>query len=78
MTEAGSKTGFGVVKVIAAFAGGALCGSIAALLLAPRSGQETRKMIGDTVGKQKERVTRLGAAAREAKSAFSEALAEPH
>lgn len=82
MTEVESRKGLGAGGVIATFVGGALCGSIAALLLAPKSGSETRKLIGDTVGRQKERVTRLGSAAREAgaaaKEAFSEAMSEPH
>lgn len=34
-------------KVLAAFAGGALVGAVAALLLAPQSGEETRKQIAE-------------------------------
>lgn len=77
MTEVESK-GFGPVGVITAFLGGAVAGTVAALLLAPRSGEETRKAIGDAVAKQKEKVSRLGIAAREAKEAFTEAISESH
>ncbi len=34
-------------KVLAAFAGGALVGAVAALLLTPQSGEETRKQIAE-------------------------------
>lgn len=82
MAEVESRTEFGPVGVVAAFVGGALAGGIAALMLAPRSGKETRKLIGQTVERQKERVTRLGGAAREAgtaaKEAFSERMSASH
>ena len=77
MTEE-RKTGFGPAGVIVTFVGGALCGGAAALLLAPRSGAETRKRITETLDRQKERISRLGTAAREAKESFSEAMAEHH
>jgi gas vesicle protein len=78
MTEE-SKKGFGAAGVIATFVGGAICGGVAALLLAPKSGKETRRMIGETIERQKDRVTRLGTAARDAKEAFAEAMtAESH
>lgn len=72
MTEGQTKSGFGTLGIFASFVGGALAGSVAALLLAPRSGYETRKRIGDAVGRQKEKVTRLGVAAREAGAAAKE------
>ncbi|HSM91748.1 MAG TPA: YtxH domain-containing protein [Anaeromyxobacteraceae bacterium] len=74
MTE--EKTGFGPIGMVGAFVGGALAGGVAALLLAPRSGRETRKRIGDSVTRQKDRVTRFGSAAREAGSAAKEAFTE--
>jgi gas vesicle protein len=76
MTEGESKTVFGPIGVVGAFVGGALAGTVAALLLAPRSGKDTRKLIGETVNRQKERVTRIGSATREAGSAAKEAFSE--
>ena len=77
-----SRSGFGVGGVMLAFLGGALAGTAAALLLAPRAGSETRARIGDAVGHTGDRVRRARLAATEAASAareaFSEALREEH
>ncbi len=82
MTEAETRTGFGPLGVVAAAVGGAVAGSVAALLLAPRSGRETRKLIGNVVERQKDKVARLGIAAKEAgtaaKDTFSHTMAGGH
>lgn len=54
------KPGFSFCSVFAAFAAGATAGTIAALLLAPRSGAETRK--------------RLNVIPRAVKAAYTQAL----
>jgi gas vesicle protein len=74
MTEE-SKKGFGPMGVVAAFCGGAIAGTVTALLLAPRSGAQTRKLIGDTVGQTREKAERLVIAARQAGSAARETFA---
>jgi gas vesicle protein len=75
MTESEKKKGFGALGIVAAACGGAAVGSLAALLLAPRSGRETRKIIGETVGNTRDRAARMVTAAREAGSAAKESFA---
>jgi len=70
------NAGFGAGGIFLAFLGGALAGTAAALLLAPRSGAETRATIGDAVGQTGDRVRRARMAAREAASAAKEAFTE--
>jgi gas vesicle protein len=81
MTEE-TRTGFSPLGIIAAAVGGAVAGGVAALLLAPKNGRETRRMITDAVERQKEKAARLGIAAREAstaaKDAFSHTMAGGH
>jgi gas vesicle protein len=58
-----------------AFAGGALVGGAAALLLAPRSGVETRRRITGAVHDAKGVTSRVPQAIREASSAAQAAFA---
>jgi gas vesicle protein len=46
MMMSDQKNGHGMLGVVAAFAVGAMLGAGVALLLAPRSGKETREMLG--------------------------------
>jgi gas vesicle protein len=68
-TETSRTTG-----VILAFAAGALAGAAAAILLAPRSGRDTREMIGKAAKSTKDLATRMPAAVRGAREAFAEAV----
>lgn len=76
------KTGNGAGTIFLAFLGGAVAGTAAALLLAPRSGEETRASIGEAVGHTGEQVRRARMAAREAavaaREAFTEAMRSNH
>jgi gas vesicle protein len=67
-------TGIGAGGLFLAFLGGALAGTAAALLLAPRSGAETRANIGEAVSQTGEQVRRARMAAREAAAAAREAF----
>ena len=66
MSELETRKEMGVLGVLAAFAGGALLGAIATLLLAPRSGAETRRRIAEGAERSREALERMGRAAREA------------
>lgn len=82
MTENTTRPGFGALGIAITFLGGALAGAGAALLLAPRSGQETRQRIGDALRRSGDQVGRARAAAadaaRAAREAFTEAMREEH
>lgn len=75
-----TRNGMSGLQMLAAFLGGALAGTVATMLLAPRSGTETRRRIADAANRSKEKMERLGTAAREAttaaRTAFTEALNE--
>jgi gas vesicle protein len=77
-----TRSGFGAGGIFLAFLGGALAGTAAALLLAPRSGAETRAGIGEAVGSAGDQVRRARLAAREAataaREAFTEAMSHEH
>ena len=64
----------GGLMLFLAFAGGALVGGAAALLLAPRSGAETRRRISGAAHDTKEAATRMPQAIREATSAAQAAF----
>jgi len=70
----------GGFSLLLAFLGGALLGGTAALLLAPRSGAETRRRIGGAVGDARELASRVPSAIRQAsgaaQAAFTTALKE--
>jgi gas vesicle protein len=68
--------GMGAFGAVVAFACGAVAGATAAILLAPRSGAETRRQIADAAGQSRDKVGRLGVAAREATVAAREAFAD--
>jgi gas vesicle protein len=61
-------------SVVMAFAAGALAGAVAAFLLAPRSGRDTREMLGKAAKTTKDLATRVPAAVRGAREAFAEAV----
>lgn len=66
------NSGFGAMGVILAFVGGAAAGAVAAVLLAPKSGVETRKDLKHFASEGVERAGRLPGAIREAYSQGSE------
>lgn len=80
MNELETRRGTGWLGVLAGFAGGALVGTIATLLLAPRSGAETRRRILDRAERSKDSLARMATAAREgataARTAFTSAIHE--
>ena len=75
------KEGAGFGGILLAFLTGALAGSVAAMLLAPRSGPETRRKIAELAETGKEKANRVPVAVREARNAavtaFAEAMKEP-
>jgi len=81
MNEVETKNGTGGLGVALAFIGGALVGTVATLLLAPRSGPETVKRITEAAERSRHRVERMALATREAgqaaRTAFASALQEP-
>jgi gas vesicle protein len=70
--------GVGAGGVILAFLAGAAIGGVAALLLAPRSGEQTRKRLLEFSEDAKEKVGRVPTALRDAEKAavgtFTDAL----
>ncbi len=70
--------GSGGIGLFFAFAGGALLGGVAAVLLAPRSGAETRELLAGKLDVSRELAARVPKAITEAstaaKDAFSAAL----
>jgi len=68
----GSSTG----TVLTGLVVGALAGGLAALLMAPRSGAETRARLRRVVDDSRERAERLPGAVREATEAAVEAFTE--
>ena len=75
------KTGRGMASMVLAFLGGTVVGGLAALLLAPRSGEQTRKRIAEMAETGKEKAERMPVAVREASHAaavaFGKAMKEP-
>ena len=85
MSELETRGGTGALGVLAGFLGGALVGTVVTMLIAPRSGEETRRKILARAERSKETLERVGTAAREAttaaRTAFTNALHEegvPH
>lgn len=68
------RTGRGLGSVLLAFLGGAVVGGVAALLFAPRSGEQTRKRIVQIAENGKEKVERVPVAVREASHAATAAF----
>jgi gas vesicle protein len=72
--------GYSGTQLMVAFAGGAAVGAAIALLVAPRSGRETRELIADRARSGKEKAKRLPSAVKSAggaaREAFSEAVRE--
>jgi gas vesicle protein len=76
MTTNEVRTGWGAGGVALMFLAGALAGAAASLLMAPKSGAETRERIGDAIGQTGDQVRRARMAARAAASAAREAFSE--
>lgn len=68
--------GFGGGQLVLAFLGGAVAGVVGALLFAPRSGAETREMLGKVVAQTKGHVVRLPQAIIDAGLAAKEAFVD--
>ena len=66
--------GTGAGGVLLAFVAGALAGAAVALLLAPRSGLETRARLGDAAGQAGDRARRARDAAQAAVAAAEKAF----
>jgi gas vesicle protein len=64
----------GTLSILLAFVGGALVGGTAALLLAPRSGEDTRRRITGAVDGTREVAARVPNAVRQASSAAQTAF----
>ena len=65
----------GSLAILVAFVGGAPVGGAAAILLARRSGEETRRRISEALGQGKDAATRVPHAIREASNAAQTAFA---
>lgn len=80
MNELETRRGTGALGVLAGFVGGALLGAAAMLLLAPRSGAETRRRIAERAERSREALERMaraaGEAAATARTTFGTALHE--
>ena len=72
------RSGYSGFEVLTAFIGGALAGAVTALLLAPKSGRETRQQIADTWTQGRDYTKRIPSAVKDAggaaKEAFSKAM----
>jgi gas vesicle protein len=68
------RQGFGGFALLFAFVGGALVGGVAAVLLAPRSGAETRRRLIARVDDSRDMVARVPQAIREASTAAQDAF----
>jgi len=68
------STGMGALGVTLAFLGGALAGAAAALLLAPKTGLETREQIKTFANSTKDKVARAPRAIKEASLGAKEKL----
>lgn len=76
-----ARTGRGLGGMLLAFLGGTVVGGVAALLFAPRSGEQTRKRIVEMAETGREKAERVPAAVREAGHAatlaFDKAMKQP-
>jgi len=81
MNEVETRREHGGFGILLAFLGGALIGGVTAMLLAPKSGLETRRKIVELAEEGKEKAERVPVAVREARhaaaTAFVEALKQP-
>ena len=70
------RNGYSGGYVLLAFLGGAAAGAAAGLLLAPRSGAETRRAIADRTRSGADKARRLPGAVRSAAGAAREAFSD--
>jgi gas vesicle protein len=68
------QQGHGSFTLLLAFVGGALVGGVAAVLLAPRSGAETRRRLVARLDDSRELASRVPEAIREASTAAQDAF----
>ena len=69
------QSGSGGLTLLLTFLGGALAGGVAAMLLTPRSGADTRKRLLGAANDTRELAGRVPQAVREASAAAQEAFA---
>ena len=74
--ETECKCGSGSGKILVAALGGAVVGAAVALLLAPKSGRETRKQLVGYVDTAKETLAKVPDALKAASHAAQEAVSE--
>ena len=68
------NAGHGMGGILLAFLGGAVVGGAAAILFAPKSGEQTRKRFAEMAKNGRERAERVPAAVREASHAATVAF----
>ena len=72
------RNGYSGLELLTVFVGGAVAGAVAALLLAPKSGRETRDQISAKLHEGRDLGKRIPAAVKDAggaaKQAFSKAM----
>ena len=68
------RDGFRGGQMVLAFVGGAVAGAVAGILLAPRSGAETRAKMRDLAERAKDKVAHIPNAIHEASAAAKEAF----
>lgn len=64
--ELRQRQGYSIGQLLLAFAGGAAAGAATAILMAPRSGAETRRRIKERARDKRERIGRIPSQMREA------------
>lgn len=73
-----TESKYGPGTIVLATLGGAAVGAAVALLLAPKSGRETRRQIADYVDHAKDAVSRVPEALRKGSNAAWEAVSDGH
>ena len=80
MNDVDTRSGSGALGAVVGFLGGALVGTVLTLLVAPRSGTETRRRIAGKAASSRDALARVGSAAKQvtatAQAAFTTALHE--
>jgi len=74
MSDVETRSGTGALGVAAGFLGGALVGAVLALLLAPRSGRETRERMREQAKRSRDALEHIGTVAKRAASVAGAAV----